>query len=371
MKIFLRLTFWAGFIGWVQLLCHANRETAQRPLFTPKFRKKKFEMFQTESLFGITLRSLRVFVALEEQKTISAAAAVLGLSKSNVSQNITALEESLGTLLFDRKQRPISLTPSGQVLSFHAHRIFTAVSEAETALAEFSVENLPVLNFAIIDDLDASLTPVVATALQDQLSRSFISTYSGRSDAVTARLISREADLAVTANLPGQVHKFQIQQLYTEQFILVTANGAYDPALEWSAQLSKLPFVQYSEAMPMGQLVSAHLKRIGFNGERRFSFETTRSVIATVARAKGWTMATPLSVLDASRFLDEIDLHLLPFPALSRSIFLVNRSNELGALPQFFADTIRRLLKTELFPEFVQSADHLAGAFDIAYPEQG
>lgn len=59
----------------------------------------------------LTLRGLRVFIALEEVRSVAEAAKVLGMSKSNVSQNITILEQNLGTRLFDRKQKPISLTP--------------------------------------------------------------------------------------------------------------------------------------------------------------------------------------------------------------------------------------------------------------------
>lgn len=323
-------------------------------------------MRDTMEFSGITLRGLRIFVALEEQKSISAAAGVLGLSKSNVSQSISTLETELGTLLFDRKQRPIGLTPTGQLLSLHAQRILSAVSDAEAALAASGAGSLPILNFAIIDDLDASITPVMATALQAQLVKSAINVYSGRSDEVTSRLISREADIAVTASIPANIQKFQIQPLFREQFVLVTARGAYEPNDDWRAQLGSLPLVQYSETMPMGQLVSVHLKRLGIAANPLFSFETTRSVVATVAHAKGWTLSTPSSVMDASRFLSDIDLHPLPFAALSRQVFLVNRVNEFGMLPQLLADDLRHLLASKLLPEFTDLAPELATCIEIS-----
>ncbi len=313
----------------------------------------------------ITLRGLRIFVALEEHKSISLAAKNLSLSKSNISQAISDLEKGLGMQLFDRRQRPVSLTPSGQLFSHHAHRILSTVSEAETALAEFSAQSLPVLNFATIDDLDASLAPVVATALQAQLPRSFISTFSGRSDQVTARLMSRESDIGVTGTIPAMVQKFQVQHLYREQFVLVIAKDRYRSTQDWREQLTDLPFVHYSDTMPLGQLVATHLKRIGFEGQGKHSFETSRSVIATVARLQGWTIATPLSVLDASRFLDLVDLHPLPFAGLSRNIFLINRINELGGVPEFLASKLRQLLQDELLPEFIQIAPHLADKLEI------
>lgn len=312
-----------------------------------------------------SLRSLRVFVALEQARSVAEAARVLGLSKSNISQQITTMENGIGAKLFDREQRPITLTPAGQVLSLHAHRILAAVSHAEEALAELNLGSLPTLNFAVIDDLDATLTPALAASLQARLPRCFICTYSGRSDQVTSRLMSREADIAVSASIPTNLHRFQVLQILREKFVLVTAKGAYSPNLHWNDQLSKMPLVQYSEAMPMGRLVETHLKRIGFYAPRRFSFEASRSVIATVAQTGGWALTTPLSILDASRFRDQIDLWPLPFAGLSRQIYLITRIDELGSLPDMLAKHFRALLQQEIVHEFARISPHLTDSIEV------
>jgi DNA-binding transcriptional LysR family regulator len=315
----------------------------------------------------LSLRGLRVFIALEQARSVAEAARALGLSKSNVSQQITTMENGIGAKLFDRTQKPISLTPAGQALSLHAHRILATVSIAEEALAELDLGSLPRLDFAVIDDLDASLTPALAASLQARLPRCFICTFSGRSDQVTSRLISREADIAVTASIPANMHRFQILQILREKFVLVTARGAYSADLDWRAQLSDLPLVQYSDAMPMGRMVSTHLKRIGFYAPRRFSFEASRSVIATVARTGGWTLTTPLSILDAGRFKDQIDLSTLPFAGLSRQIYLINRVDELGSLPETLARQFRALLQQEAVREFARMAPHMTGSIEVCH----
>lgn len=313
----------------------------------------------------LTLRGLRIFIALEEAKSVAGAAKNLGMSKSSVSQHITTLEQSVGITLFDRQQKPVALTPAGQVLSLHAHRIASMVTEAEAALADNHANSLPVLNFAIIDDLDASITPVIATALQTKLPQSYICTFSGRSDEVTARMMARDADIAITASIPADIAKFQIQELFREHFVLVVAKGCYDASKDWHEQLTSLPLVQYSEAMPIGHLVVTHLKRIRLDVARRYSFETTRSVVATVAKTGGWTLATPLSILDASRFLDEVDIYPLPFAGLSRSVFLINRLNELGTLPDILTNTFQQLLHDELIPELNKIASNIAQMLEV------
>ncbi|WP_432256871.1 LysR family transcriptional regulator [Limimaricola sp. AA108-03] len=313
----------------------------------------------------LTLRGLRAFIALEEARSVAGAAQKLGVSKSNVSQQITALEQNVGAKLFDRNSRPILLTPAGQVLSMHAHRIMATVSAAEANLAEFNLRSLPVLNLGIIDDLDASITPVVASSLQRQLPQCFISTFSGRSDQVTAKLLSRDVDIAITGIMPTDMHRFSILQLLREQFVLISAKGQYDRREDWRQSLTRLPLVQYAETMPMGRLVSGHLKRVGFHPQRRFSFETNRSVIATVAQNGGWTIATPLSLLDVGSLVSEIDISPLPFASLSRQIYLVTRSDELGNLPTRLARECRALLHGKLLPDFAKIAPMLAGAIEV------
>lgn len=313
----------------------------------------------------LTLRGLQMFIALEETKSVAKAAQKLGLSKSSVSQHITTLENNIGIALFDRKQKPVALTPAGQVLSLHAHRIVSMCSAAETALTDFSAVSLPVLNFSIIDDLDASLTPVMATVLHKQLAKSYIRTFSGNSDQVTARLVAREADVAITASLPADPGRFQIQELCREQFLLVVAKEKYRPEVDWRSQLEALPLIQYAETMPMGQLVATHLKRIRFEAIKRFSYETSRSVIATVAKTGGWTLAPPLSILDASRFRDEVEVFLLPFAKLSRSVFIINRPDELGTVPELLVTTFRNLLRDELIPEFNSISPDLSNTLEV------
>ena len=314
----------------------------------------------------LTLRGLRVFVALEETGSIVGAAARIGGSSSGVSQFITALEAAVGAKLFDRRAKPVTLTPAGQVLRAHAHRILSVVSEAQSALAEISLAALPSLNLAIIDDLDTSLTPVLVSALQARFKQCFVHAYSGRSDRIVERLISRESDIGVTAVLPQDTLTFKALPILSEPFVLVVAKGALKPGQDVKAALQKLPFVQYSENMPIGRKIAGHLKRVRLNVPRKFSFEATRSVLAMVVQIKGWALTTPLSLLDAERFLPMVDILPLPFAGETRHIHLVARAEELGHLPEMLARDCRRLVREGLVPMFAKVAPDMPGAIHVA-----
>ncbi|TXI23325.1 MAG: LysR family transcriptional regulator, partial [Roseateles sp.] len=67
-------------------------------------------------LHHITLRQLRVLLAVAEHQGFGRAGDSIGLSQPAVSQCIRALEGELGLRLLDRTTREVLLTPAGEAL---------------------------------------------------------------------------------------------------------------------------------------------------------------------------------------------------------------------------------------------------------------
>ncbi|MBK4992454.1 LysR family transcriptional regulator [Pseudomonas sp. S37] len=78
------------------------------------------------------LKHLRYFVVLAEQRHFGRAAEILHMAQPPLSQQIKALESSLGVELFDRSVRPIGLTAAGRALFREARQILAQVERAET-----------------------------------------------------------------------------------------------------------------------------------------------------------------------------------------------------------------------------------------------
>lgn len=80
---------------------------------------------------NLDLPALRVFLQVAELAHFSRAADELGLPKGRVSQVVRELEARLGTRLFQRTTRRVSLTSDGELLAERARTLLADVGEIE------------------------------------------------------------------------------------------------------------------------------------------------------------------------------------------------------------------------------------------------
>ena len=84
------------------------------------------------------INNLQTFVAVAETGSFSQASEQLFLTQPAISKRIAALEEELGTSLFDRIGRKISLTEAGQALLPRARSILLEVEDSRRAISNLS-----------------------------------------------------------------------------------------------------------------------------------------------------------------------------------------------------------------------------------------
>lgn len=86
------------------------------------------------------LAAMSVFAQVVEARSFSAAASKLGLSKSLVSREVSALESALSVKLLNRSTRKLSLTEAGTIYFEHCQRVVQEAEFAERRVTQAQTE---------------------------------------------------------------------------------------------------------------------------------------------------------------------------------------------------------------------------------------
>lgn len=105
---------------------------------------------------------LRIFRNVAAEKSISKAAEKMGYVQSNVTAHIHRLEEELGTALFTRHSKGVTLTEEGENLLVYADHIITMLDNAKSQLQK----SQPLLRIGTTQTIAASRLPLWLSAFQ-------------------------------------------------------------------------------------------------------------------------------------------------------------------------------------------------------------
>ncbi|RKE16921.1 LysR family transcriptional regulator [Streptomyces sp. TLI_171] len=146
------------------------------------------------------LRQLRTFEAVVEHRTVTEAATALGLAPSTVSEQIRTLESSLGTPLFARNPRGMTLTAAGRRLLPWAARLR---EQAEQARRDVTTEH-PTVRLGALETLAATHLPPLLAELADHHPELRIDLRIGPvRDTLLAELAARTLDAALLLDTAG------------------------------------------------------------------------------------------------------------------------------------------------------------------------
>jgi len=107
----------------------------------------------------MTLHQLRIFWAVAHAETLTKAAKQLGLTQPSLSQQLSKLEATVGTALFERTPIQMTLTEAGKFLLRKAEFILLNIDEAEVGLRAFSRGVRSIIKIAGINSVLRVLLP--------------------------------------------------------------------------------------------------------------------------------------------------------------------------------------------------------------------
>jgi DNA-binding transcriptional LysR family regulator len=208
---------------------------------------------------NLKLEHLRTFLAVARFKSVSRAAEALHLTQPAVTSRIKALEDSLGTALFDRSAAGMHLTKRGDMLLQYAEQ-FQHLSElVEEHIVDASgVDRL--MRLGVSETIAQSWLPDFVGALHKKFPQLKIEISVDISINLREQLLGREIDLAI---LLGPISDYTIDNVILPDVELAwfrAPGGAPDDPVD----LSAVPIATYARnTRPYRELRSALFERFG------------------------------------------------------------------------------------------------------------
>ncbi|MEU6142793.1 LysR family transcriptional regulator [Streptomyces sp. NPDC047081] len=149
----------------------------------------------------VSLTALRVFRAVAEQSTFTAAAASLGYTQSAVSRQIAAIERAAGTELLERRRDGARLTPAGHIV---LRRAKSVLDEIDAAARELSGRpgQAGTVRLGWFPSAGAVLLPRALARLRETDPALRVVTREGSTPALVRALRAGSLDLALLASAP-------------------------------------------------------------------------------------------------------------------------------------------------------------------------
>ena len=171
---------------------------------------------------AMTLHQLKIFWAVAQAKSYTKASKMLGLAQPSLSQQISKLEEELGSKLFDRGFSKINLTDAGDYLYAKAEQIIVSVEEVEEGLKGFSGNTRGILKIGMLSSVARNILPLTMQLFSDILPNIEINVLEVTPAEAIDLLYARQLNIAVVAedSIAASNLSFSKKELFVDPYVL-------------------------------------------------------------------------------------------------------------------------------------------------------
>ena len=164
---------------------------------------------------AIDPRHLRLVLAVVEHGTFNQASKALGISQPALSKNIGLLEQRLGTKIFERGARGVTLTDAGQVIARSASNVHHILERTREEIAANRKAMSGPIVVGATPSMMLGLVPEALSHLARLEPHFKITIREGLDDQLTPALLMGEIDLLVgpLASLRTATEEYEVSQI--------------------------------------------------------------------------------------------------------------------------------------------------------------
>ncbi|WP_339306052.1 LysR family transcriptional regulator [Paenibacillus sp. FSL R5-0519] len=222
---------------------------------------------------------LRIFQCVAQEGNLTKAAAKLGYVQSNVTARIRHLEAEVGTTLFIRHNRGMTLSPAGEMLLTYADKIIGLLNEASKALGATSIPSGP-LRIGSTQTAAAVRLPELFAKYYKQYPNVSLSLATGNSQMLIDQVIGYELEGAFIGCSCDHPDIESVDVFDEELFVVSSGMGPEE-------ELTRKPILVYSMGCSYRQILEEWLLSSGINRPVIMEFGTLEAIISGVTSGMG------------------------------------------------------------------------------------
>lgn len=293
----------------------------------------------------MNLTDLQFFKYTAKYKNITKAAKHFYVSQSTLSRNIMALESELGTKLFVRTNKNISLTPAGQQLYEDCDLLINHIETITAKVKEVSKTGKGTIRIALPTILDTSVHTTLKDFKKNYTDIDVLIEILKLSD-LTPAILHNIYDVAFTYNFAlDKNEEIEATPISIDNFSLIVPSDMYDcPTLDTVPQIvSQLPLILPNVIEPpfMKSLIHEIVQHSNINDIKKLYVNSTDSAILKTSLGLGFSII-PTSIFDLnvnSNYIKKIDLSGFNTTA---KIIMIHRKNTSNEITKKFVEYIKQ-----------------------------
>ncbi len=172
---------------------------------------------------ALSLRLLRVFVAVAHRQSFTRAAEQLGLTQPGVSKSVRELERQAGARLVERTPTGVKLTEAGLVLLGHARTILAEERAAENALHALRGLSRGTLRIGASSTIATYILPTFVQQFSAQHPAIELTLHTARSRAVASALVEQQLDIGLVEAPVPEDSRLKIIPWREDELVVVAA----------------------------------------------------------------------------------------------------------------------------------------------------
>jgi LysR family carnitine catabolism transcriptional activator len=306
----------------------------------------RIAIYSSRFTMNISLRQLRVFVAVAEALSFTRAGESLGLPQSTVSTQLRELEEALGLRLFDRHTRMLRLTEAGAEILPLARKTLADLDAVVGSSAELKTLGRGRVSIAASSVQAAMVLPRVMRAFAERHPGVKVELFDVSQDEVLSMVHSGAVDFGLGTAFSSR-QELSMRPLWHESFFAVLPEGhplAAKRELAWRDLLAE-PLIGPRKGNPVRTVLDFALASEGLVLSLRHEASLPLTIAGMVEGGLG------IGILTSSmrQLAEALRLQLRPIhrPTIQREVVLVlHTGRSLSPAAKQFSDALSAWSRT-------------------------